>query len=253
MAIGARLCTIEELQNDETRGTGCGHDGEWVWSSETCDTDEGSHLVAVGGSNNGRNLCSGDGEECLPDQNPCVCNARCWAATENAGVRCCADVAGPACAAPEPPADPEPPVEPAAPDVCPIADGTAPGTGFSYLVPSFVDISASGTLITSWEQNADDGWFEVALPFTFPYYGLNEQVMHIGTNGYITFGAGHFAFGNSEPFPGTVNGPVDGVIGVYWADINPAASDADGAGVYYQAFGTDSMVVLFNNVVYWTG
>jgi len=94
LAIGARLCTTEELQADETRGTGCGHDGEWVWSSDTC---ADGHLVSVGASNNGRNLCSGDGEECLPDQNPCTCNARCWASTENAGVRCCADVVGPLC------------------------------------------------------------------------------------------------------------------------------------------------------------
>jgi hypothetical protein len=102
LAIGARLCTTEELQADETRGTGCGHDGEWVWSSDTC---ADGHLVAVGGSNNGRNLCSGDGEECLPDQNPCTCNARCWASTENAGVRCCADVVGPLCNAEPAPAD----------------------------------------------------------------------------------------------------------------------------------------------------
>ena len=46
---------------------------------------------------------------------------------------------------------------------------------------------------------------------------------------------------------------MDGVIGIYWADINPQASSAEGAGVYFQHFGTDSTVVLFNKVVYWTG
>ena len=97
MAIGARLCTIAELQAEETRGTGCGHDAEWVWCSDTCD---GGHMVAVGGNHNGRNRCSGEGEECLPDQNPCTCNARCWADSDNAAVRCCADVVpGEACAA----------------------------------------------------------------------------------------------------------------------------------------------------------
>eukprot|EP01046_Picozoa_sp_COSAG06_P006021 COSAG06_NODE_277_length_18559_cov_3291.783207_1_plen_1033_part_10 len=88
-AIGARLCTIAELQAEETRGTGCGHDAEWVWGSDTCD---GGHMVAVGGNHNGRNRCSGEGEECLPDQNPCTCNARCWLDAQNAAVRCCADV-----------------------------------------------------------------------------------------------------------------------------------------------------------------
>ena len=62
------------------------------------------------------------------------------------------------------------PSEPSDPTTCPTA-------GYSTLSgPGFVDISPTGTLITDWEQNADDGWFEVALPFTFPYYGLNEQV-----------------------------------------------------------------------------
>ena len=77
-----------------TQRSGCGHDAEWVWSSDSC---ADGHLVSVGGNHNGRNLCSGDGEECLPDQNPCMCNARCWADSENAAVRCCADVVGPLC------------------------------------------------------------------------------------------------------------------------------------------------------------
>ena len=126
-------------------------------------------------------------------------------------------------------------------------------TDYSFSGPAFVDISSTGTQITSWTQNPDDGYTQLELPFTFPWYGLNEQVIQVGTNGYITFGGSHFGNGASEPIPGTPAGPVDGVIGVYWADINPGASNADGAGVYYQAFGTDSLVVQWNNVVYWTG
>merc|ERR1719460_3306252 len=33
---GARLCTVEEILNDETQGTGCGHDGDQVWTSSQC-------------------------------------------------------------------------------------------------------------------------------------------------------------------------------------------------------------------------
>eukprot|EP01044_Picomonas_judraskeda_P007135 COSAG03_NODE_750_length_5996_cov_3.402408_1_plen_1107_part_10 len=126
-------------------------------------------------------------------------------------------------------------------------------TDYAFAGPAFVDISTTGTQITDWAQNPDDGWFEIALPFTMPWYGLTEDVIHVGTNGYITFGTEHFAFGNSAPFPGTPAGPVDGVIGVYWADINPdPAANVAGAGVFYQAFGADSMVVQWHNVVYWT-
>jgi len=35
-AVGARLCTAAELQAEETRGSGCAHDREWVWSSSLC-------------------------------------------------------------------------------------------------------------------------------------------------------------------------------------------------------------------------
>jgi hypothetical protein len=33
MMVGARLCTEQELTNDETRYSGCGFDSQYVWSS----------------------------------------------------------------------------------------------------------------------------------------------------------------------------------------------------------------------------
>jgi len=39
-AAGARLCTKDELTSDCTRGTGCGHDRDLIWSSG--DTAPGS-------------------------------------------------------------------------------------------------------------------------------------------------------------------------------------------------------------------
>ena len=156
--------------------------------------------------------------------------------------------------APTPPTPPTPPSPPSGPvDPGDVTDCPADQAGYAFDGPAFFDISTTGTAITEWGQNPDDGFFEVPLGFTMPWFGLNEDVIHVGTNGYITFGVSHFAFGSSEPFPGDPTGPVDGVIGVYWADINPdPAANVDGAGVFYQAFGADSMVVQWNNVVYWT-
>ena len=89
-AIGSRLCTIAELQAEETRGSGCQHDLEFVWSSEPCD---GGHSTALGG-----NHCAGDGcsmesgcDECA-GQAECVCDQRCADDDANMAVRCCADV-----------------------------------------------------------------------------------------------------------------------------------------------------------------
>eukprot|EP01052_Picozoa_sp_SAG31_P033359 SAG31_NODE_3758_length_3911_cov_5.814533_1_plen_538_part_10 len=88
-SIGSRLCTVEELQNDETRGTGCQHDREWVWSSEPCDSNVvSSYLVAAGASNQTPEGCDTAG----------ACGTQCRAAVDtDAAVRCCADMAGPIC------------------------------------------------------------------------------------------------------------------------------------------------------------
>ena len=85
-AMGARLCTVEELGADETRGTGCQHDAEWLWSSEVCGDGDG-HLTAVGSTAWGSELCPDD---CAAD--PCTCPARCANNDDTTvAVRCCAD------------------------------------------------------------------------------------------------------------------------------------------------------------------
>ena len=53
---------------------------------------------------------------------------------------------------------------------------------------SWVDISATGTLITDWSINADDGYFRVELPFDFTWFGSSTRTVMIGTNGFLTLG-----------------------------------------------------------------
>ena len=110
-----------------------------------------------------------------------------------------------------------------------------------------ISIAATGTEITSWQGNNDDGYSEVTLPFTFPWYGSSESILHIGTNGYLTFGA-NAALWSSQQFPAPTN--VDGVIGVFWTDINPGVSSE--GGVFHQAFGDSSFVVEWDNVRYYS-
>eukprot|EP00037_Helgoeca_nana_P030463 m.376491 g.376491 ORF g.376491 m.376491 type:complete len:1539 (-) comp28194_c0_seq1:146-4762(-) len=81
-AVGARLCTLPELQADETHGSGCNYDFEHVWSSTSCPacsstssafyTQWGFSQVAVK-----------DGGARTP--------AECVESTELAFTRCCAD------------------------------------------------------------------------------------------------------------------------------------------------------------------
>lgn len=65
---GARLCSSEELSNDDAKGSGCKLDDKMVWSSTSC---TGGHLVQMG------SFQAGMQPQCMP--------------SGTAGVRCCAD------------------------------------------------------------------------------------------------------------------------------------------------------------------
>ena len=56
-SIGARLCTVAELNAQETRGSGCQHDAEWLWTTQRCD---GGHLTQIGSDAWGDELCPDD-------------------------------------------------------------------------------------------------------------------------------------------------------------------------------------------------
>ena len=111
---------------------------------------------------------------------------------------------------------------------------------------AWVDIITSPTSTriedSDWEQNADDGWLHIDLPFDFHWFGQTERRITIGTNGVLTFGDGQLPFGTSEPVPCAYGGTgctnavvVDGVIAPLWCDLNPATATAGaGEGVYYQ-------------------
>ena len=76
IGLGARLCTLDEMLNDETQGTGCGHDADQTWTSTPCD---GGIMSALGNGNGGMDNA--------------VCNTD---LTVNNAVRCCADaIVGP--------------------------------------------------------------------------------------------------------------------------------------------------------------
>jgi hypothetical protein len=109
---------------------------------------------------------------------------------------------------------------------------------------AWADVTTSGTAIANsdWSHStntwaSDDGEYTVAMDFSFMFFGRPEPEVSIGTNGYITFGSAHYAFGNSMPVPtpGGVLGSgvheleVDTLIAVMWSDIDPSS----GGTVYY--------------------
>ena len=69
-ALGARLCTLDELKNNEAKGTGCGLDKKMIYTATPCST--GGLMIGSGGSGVG-SFCSAPGEQQLQVD----------------GVRCC--------------------------------------------------------------------------------------------------------------------------------------------------------------------
>jgi len=89
-------------------------------------------------------------------------------------------------------------------------DSNQPG-GPSF---SWMDISLVGVPLPL----PDDGYFELALPFEFPFYGETRDTVRVGSNGFLSF-----ATGGGEP----VNAPIpyagdpDGIVAPFWDDLDP--------------------------------
>eukprot|EP01051_Picozoa_sp_SAG22_P026535 SAG22_NODE_8421_length_658_cov_0.744186_1_plen_182_part_01 len=148
----------------------------------------------------------------------------------------------------------------------PFALRTMPGCDYLPApTPQYewVDITSTGTMIDNgnssnpngdWDINADDGFFDITMPFDFPFYGfMAGSTLTIGTNGYLTLGTGHFPWGNSYELPHTRTlGGVDitGMVAGLWTDLNPAHAP-DGCGVYYQTENT-RVIVSYVCVPHWT-
>ncbi len=105
-------------------------------------------------------------------------------------------------------------------------------------VYNWVDISGTGTSISL----GDDDFEEVALPFTFEFYGIPQSLVKIGSNGYLTFGGDGTDFTN-DPIP-TNTDPND-LIAVYWDDLDPG----NGTGnIYYQDMGDGRFIVQWDEL-----
>ena len=83
-AIGARLCTLSEIEAGEVAGTGCSFDSQRTWSKDIGDCPEGQHKSAAGNANSWTDVPP----ECSED-------------SADHKIRCCADaMVGTACEVP---------------------------------------------------------------------------------------------------------------------------------------------------------
>ena len=103
----------------------------------------------------------------------------------------------------------------------------------------FIDISITGTL-ASVDADGDE---TVELPFTFNFFGEDQNSVIIAANGFLTFSPITAFFGAyvNQQIPSTAN--PNFLIAGMWDDIEPQ----DGVGVFYQAF-DDYFVVQYEEV-----
>lgn len=104
------------------------------------------------------------------------------------------------------------------------------GPSFNY-----IDISSSGTPVTTLADDNFDGPFPIG--FTFNFYGADYTEFYIASNGFIGFGptTGYHKFTNVQP---PVTTSPNNIIAWLWDDLIPR----DDSEIYYQSF-ADKLVI----------
>ena len=92
----------------------------------------------------------------------------------------------------------------------------------------------------------DDAWTTVPLPFPFIFYGESYDTLYIGSNGFVSFGAGYSKWHGVVPFIGPPNNAIYGL----GEDLNPAEG-AQGV-IYTKALDDDRFVIEYHQVEHWS-
>jgi hypothetical protein len=109
-------------------------------------------------------------------------------------------------------------------------------------VVNWIDISGIGTEISPGE----DGYVNVAIGFSFPFYENNYSSVYVCSNGILTFGSGSTVWTNS-PIPSS--GSPNNFIAPFWDDLSPQY----GHVYYYQDTSNNRLIVSFVDVPFYPG
>lgn len=167
--IGARLCSIDELLNDETRGSGCNYDDELIWSKTGCTVgtleaaDDGDGYFAASGSTEPSDIDLRGYVTCQPKTSSTDADGRGY------HTRCCADVAhctdAPTQVPTHPPSTSRPsPLPTSQPTFYPTGAPTLPPTPVPTTVPTIEPTIVDGTSVISCSASTcnDLGWLNKA-------------------------------------------------------------------------------------------
>ncbi|MCS7073256.1 MAG: hypothetical protein NZ108_02195, partial [Bacteroidia bacterium] len=126
-------------------------------------------------------------------------------------------------------------------------DGAIGGPTYNW-----IDITNTGTQVIGL---GDDNFVgPISIP-SFKFYWQDVTTMYIGSNGFITFGAGANIASGSNGFQGfPTAGAPHNVIAPFLSDltfVDSAGASIPGAAVYHQTIGTQT-IISFQNVPFWT-
>lgn len=98
-------------------------------------------------------------------------------------------------------------------------------------------------------NNEDDGQVTVQLPFAFPFGGVSEQSISVGTNGWVSFGSPAWDYWDDvQPYDyrgiQTVVGELERGMMPYWADLDVGEPIAD-SGTVKQVVAPDNSWVAY--------
>lgn len=114
---------------------------------------------------------------------------------------------------------------------------------------SWVDISGTGTAITTWTNGTgDDGSVVVALPSAFSYYGNSYSQLKICTNGWVSFDVAstNAAYTNTA-LPDAVE-PNNAIYG-FWDDLDVRTS---GTIYYYNDAVNNRFIIEYKDVPHYS-
>ncbi len=111
---------------------------------------------------------------------------------------------------------------------------------------SWVDISTTGTEITTWTSGtADDGYATLPMPWAFPFYGVSQTSINVGTNGFVNFGTGSTSLSNGA-IPSTT--APNNAIYAFWDDLDFRTS---GKVLYYNDAANGRFIIQYHNAPRW--
>jgi len=121
-------------------------------------------------------------------------------------------------------------------------DSDTPPAGPTY---NWVSIKDVGTRVTGLSDDNAVGPFPIG--FNFPYYWYSVDEVIIGANGYITFGD---KAANASPFKGVPDpAKPNNQLAPLNSDIDPSIANGS---VWYWSNGTDSFIVEYDSVQFWS-